>query len=179
MLRCPAMNGLGRRVALAAGWLLVAALVSLGAAGIVGAMAHMPGTPSRAELTYPGDKAIEPDLEAAEQGLLELAGEVRHLSDLGRQALSALVTRDVDALSAAVIEGEDLAVKVEALSSASCATSSRVCRASAPATSSSCPPSRTSAGSGRWGRSSRPTAWPRPGRASPSDRSRRPGSPCC
>lgn len=108
------MNGQGRRVALAAAWLAVAVLVSLGAAGIVGTMAHLPGTPSRAELTYEGDKAIEPGLKAAETSLLELAGEVRQLSELGRGALAALVNRDVDTLNSLVAEGKDLTLAIDA-----------------------------------------------------------------
>jgi hypothetical protein len=108
------MKGQLRRVALAAGWLVVAALVSLGAAGIVGALAHIPGTPSRAELTYPGDKAIEPGLKSAESSLQALAGDVRHLSDLGRGALTALVRGDVDALSTSVADGQQLTLQIDA-----------------------------------------------------------------
>ncbi len=107
------MNGQGRRVALTVAWLVVAALVSLGAAGIVGAMAHLPGTPSRAELTYQGDKAIEPGLAEAERSLGDLAGEVRQLSELGRNALTALVSRDVDTLQASVSEGGDLTHSID------------------------------------------------------------------
>ena len=110
------MNGLVRRVrrvALAALWLVIAALVALGAAGIVGAMAHLPGTPSRAELTYAGDQAIEPGLDAAEASLIELAGEVRQLSELGRGALTALVARDVETLATTVSDGETLAATIQ------------------------------------------------------------------
>ncbi len=107
------MNGQARRVALAAAWLAVAVLVALGAAGIIGAMGHLPGTPSRAELTYDGDKTIAPGLKAAEISLLELAGEVRQLSELGRGALTALVNRDVDALASAVADGRDLTLAID------------------------------------------------------------------
>jgi hypothetical protein len=107
------MNGPVRRVVLAAVWLAIAALVSLGAAGIVGAMAHLPGTPSRAELTFVGDQAIEPGLTAAEASLVELAADVRRLSDMGRGALTALVNRDVDTLSTTVSDGEDLASSIQ------------------------------------------------------------------
>jgi tetratricopeptide (TPR) repeat protein len=110
------MNGLVRRVrrvALAAVWLVIAALVALGAAGIVGAMAHLPGTPSRAELTYAGDQAIEPGLDAAEASLIELAGQVRQLSELGRDALTALVGRDIETLATTVSDGETLAATIQ------------------------------------------------------------------
>jgi hypothetical protein len=108
------MKGLIRRVALAIGWLLIAALIALGAAGIVGAMAHVPGTAARPELTYVGDRAIEPGLVAAERGLLELGEDVHRLSALGRSSLSSLVVTDLDALTAAVREGEDLSIAIEA-----------------------------------------------------------------
>jgi hypothetical protein len=108
------MKGQVRRVVLGAGWLVVAALVSLGAAGIIGAMAHLPGTASRAELTYVGDKAIEPGLRAAEASLVDLAAEVRQLSDLGRRALTALVASDVTTLSSSVSEGEELTLRIDA-----------------------------------------------------------------
>ena len=78
MLRCRTMKGQVRRVVLVVAWLAIAALISLGAAGIIGAMAHLPGTASRAELTYQGDKAIEPGLTSAEASLVDLAGDVRH-----------------------------------------------------------------------------------------------------
>ncbi len=107
------MNGQGRRVVFTVAWLVIAALLSLGAAGIVGAMAHLPGTASRAELTYPGDKAIEPGLAAAETSLSGLAGEVRQLSELARGALSALVARDIDTLTASVAKGGDLTVTID------------------------------------------------------------------
>jgi hypothetical protein len=103
-----------RRVVLAAIWLVVAVLISLGAAGIVGAMANLPGTPARAELTYAGDQAIEPGLAAAEKGLIELADEVRQLSDLGRRALTALVASDVETLTSSVAEGDELATTIQA-----------------------------------------------------------------
>ncbi len=107
------MKGQVRRVALAAIWVAIAVLISLGAAGIVGAMAHLPGTPSRAELTFVGDEAMEPGLSAAEASLVELAGDVRRLSDMGRGALMALVNRDVDTLSTTVADGEVLATSIQ------------------------------------------------------------------
>ncbi len=113
MLRCRAMKRLVRRVVMAALWLSVAVLISFGAAGIVSGMAQPPGTPARAELTYAGDQAIEPGLDAAEAELLLLAGDVHRLSDLGREALGQLVGRDVAALEQAVDEGEQLTLQIQ------------------------------------------------------------------
>lgn len=109
----PAMNGSVRSAALAVAWLAVVALLSLGAAGIVGAMAHQPGTPSRAELTYLGDRAIAPGLASAEDSLQKLSDEVAALGELGRTALGALVGSDLETLDATVGEGEQLAFTIQ------------------------------------------------------------------
>jgi hypothetical protein len=112
------MKGQARRAALAAVWLVVAAILSLGAAGIIGSMSHQPGTPARAELTYPGDQAIEPGLDAAEADLVSLSDEVNRLGELGRGALGALVTRDVNTLDATVADGQRLSETIAAHSQA-------------------------------------------------------------
>ena len=108
------MKGFVRRAALAVAWVLIVALLSLGAAGIVGTMAHQPGTAARAELTYAGDHAIGPGLDAAEAGLNELSAEVTELSDAGRAALAALTTGDLAPLETKVESGGQLALKVQA-----------------------------------------------------------------
>lgn len=107
------MKGFVRRAALAVAWLLIVAILSLGAAGIVGAMANQPGTASRAELTYAGDRAIEPGLDAAEAGLIALSDEVTELSEAGRAALAALATGDVATLETNTDRGEQLALAVQ------------------------------------------------------------------
>jgi tetratricopeptide (TPR) repeat protein len=118
MLRCRAMKRLVRRVVMAALWLAVAVLIAFGAAGIVGGMAQPPGTQARAELTWAGDTAIDPGLDAAEADLLLIAGDVHRLSDLGREALGQLVGRDVEGLEAAVDEGEQLTLQIQLRSNA-------------------------------------------------------------
>jgi hypothetical protein len=110
----PAMKGFVRRAALAVAWLLIVAILSLGAAGIVGTMAHQPGTPARAELTYAGDRAIEPGLDAAEAGLMKLSDAVTELSDAGRTALAALTTGDLATLETNVQTGGQLALSIQA-----------------------------------------------------------------
>jgi hypothetical protein len=107
------MTGFLRRAALAIAWLVIAAILSLGAAGIVGAMAHQPGTPSRAELTYAGDRAIEPGLHAAESELVLLSAQVAQLSDLGRDALGELAASNLEALDKTVANGEQLAIGIQ------------------------------------------------------------------
>ena len=107
------MNGQVRRVAFPVGWVLVVAVIAVGAAGLVSAMAHQPGTASRAELTYASDRAIEPGLSGAEADLATLADEVAQLAELGRTALGALVTSKVADLDKAVSDGEQLALAIQ------------------------------------------------------------------
>lgn len=106
------MSGPVGRVVLAIAWLAIVAVLSLGAAGIVATMAHQPGTDARAELTYAGDAAAEPELAAAERELSRLSTEVADLSDLGRLAIGQLTAGNSDALDATVAEGETLAATV-------------------------------------------------------------------
>lgn len=101
------------QLARAVAWLAIAAVLSLGAAGIVAAMAHQPGTPSRAELTYVADQRLEPGLAEAEKGLLALLDEVRDLGELSRGALTALVGSDAETLASTVAKGDELTATIE------------------------------------------------------------------
>jgi hypothetical protein len=96
-----------RRTSLAAGWLVAALVLALGAAGIVAAIDHLPGGTGRPELTAIADRAVAPDIEAASADLLALADAVGVLGDEGRSALAALVARDADAVAAAIAAGSD------------------------------------------------------------------------
>jgi tetratricopeptide (TPR) repeat protein len=106
-----------RAVGLAALWIAAAALVALGAAGLVAAVGASPGTPGRAELTWAGDRAIAPHLEAATVLAERLSAEVDDLGTAGRVALAALVARDRDLLARTLAEGSRMAVAVEAAAS--------------------------------------------------------------
>ena len=86
-------------------WLAVAVLIAFGAAGVVAAMQHTPGTPSRAELTWAGDQAAEPALEAAGTQLQVLADDVDTLAATARQALSTVVTGDLGSLQDQIVKG--------------------------------------------------------------------------
>jgi hypothetical protein len=101
-----------RRAVLTVAWLVVAAILSLGAAGIAGSMAHQPGTPARAELTYVGDQAIEPGLDSAEADLIAISNEVSRLGEMGRTALGALVSKDLDTLTTTVDDGTELSLSI-------------------------------------------------------------------
>ena len=95
MLRCRAMNGQGRRVALAVGWLASSRRsVARGRRHRRrdGAPAR-DAVPGRADVS-PATRRSSPASRRRSSELLELAGEVAELSDLGRKALAALVARD-------------------------------------------------------------------------------------
>ena len=98
-----------RRVALAIVWLLAAAVIAVGGAGLVAATTNQPGTAARAELTQAGDAAADVALDAAQADLTTLAADVERLGDLGRGALTAMVSSDFAALDTAVEAGEVLA----------------------------------------------------------------------
>jgi hypothetical protein len=114
----PAMSRSLQRVVLAVVWLLIVAVVSVGGAGLVAAMANQPATPARAELTADGDAAAAPALAAALGELTDLTAEVDRLGELGRGALAALVSSDFKTLDAAVADGQTLARQIDSHSAA-------------------------------------------------------------
>lgn len=107
-----------RRPVLAAGWLVAAVLISLGAAGIVTVANPTPSSAQRAELTWAGDRAIAPALDAATADLQQIAADVEQLGLEGRAALASLVATDVDGLTAAVDRGAVLVDEIADATSA-------------------------------------------------------------
>ena len=105
----PAMTRFLQRATLAVVWLLIVAVVSVGGAGLVAAMANQPATPARAELTFEGDAAAATILDGVQVELTDLAKDVERLGELGRGALTALVSSDFTTLDAAVADGQTLA----------------------------------------------------------------------
>jgi hypothetical protein len=102
-----------RRVALGVAWLACALLLAFGAAGLVAATSHQPGTPARAELTWAADEAVRPALAAASADLVRLASDVKDLGRHGRVALAALVTRDLDGLATSIRDGSALVATID------------------------------------------------------------------
>jgi len=100
-------------------WLVLIVVIALGAAGIVTAMDHPPGTAARADLTAAGDAEVVPLLDAAEGDLAALADQVEALGTQARGALAALNGADVATVEAAIAEGDrlvaDIAVRSAAL----------------------------------------------------------------
>lgn len=109
----PAMTGFLQRVLLTVVWVLIVAVVSIGSAGLVAAMANQPGTPSRAELTTDGDRAAATALDAALTEVADLTTDVERLGELGRGALTALVSSDFATLDTAVADGQQLARSID------------------------------------------------------------------
>ena len=103
-----------KRAALTIVWLALVAVIAIGGAGLVTAMAIQPGTPGRAELTQDGDRAAAPGLARAHDGIVGLAADVDRLGELGRGALTALVASDFAALDDAIAQGQTLAHSIDA-----------------------------------------------------------------
>lgn len=97
-----------------AAWLVLAALVAFGGAGIVAAMDHVPGTPARPELTWATDQRVRPALDAATDRLELLAGDVASLGTSARSALADVNARDINALEATLAAGDAQLARVEA-----------------------------------------------------------------
>jgi hypothetical protein len=105
-----------RTVATRVGWVAVALLVAFGTAGIVATMNHMPGTPGRPELTWAGDAAMRPALDAATDDLQALSDQVDQLGTTARLALSQVVAGDADLLQETITAGTLRLGGVEGLS---------------------------------------------------------------
>jgi len=99
-------------------WLLIAAVIAIGGAGLVAATQNVPGTAGRAELTAAGDAAAAPGLDHAEREIEGLTADVQQLGELGREGLGALVDSNFATLDQAVVEGQALAGSVENRSAA-------------------------------------------------------------
>jgi hypothetical protein len=95
-----------RRIAADIGWLVLAAAVAFGGAGLVTAADRLPTTGARPELTWAADVALTPQLDAAASDLSVLTDDVDALGTIGRHALTSLVDRDTAALRAATDEGK-------------------------------------------------------------------------
>ena len=106
--------GILRALLLRLAWVAIAAFVALGSAGIVGAMAHEPGTPARPELTWAGDLAAEPALDAATVRLQALSDHLDSLGTTARQALVTVVAGDLASLQELIAAGTDQMAIVDA-----------------------------------------------------------------
>ena len=94
-----------RSLSLGIVWVVLAALIALGAAGIVASMNRMPGTDGRPELTWTGDEAARPALDAATDQLQTLSDQVDALGTTARQALTQVNAGDIASLSTTIANG--------------------------------------------------------------------------
>ena len=87
------------------GWLLLAAGLALGSAGIVAASEHSPSSGNRPELTWGADRALSTKLDAAVRDLARLNDDVDSLGQQARNTLSSLTTVNQIGLQNAWNEG--------------------------------------------------------------------------
>jgi hypothetical protein len=95
-------------------WLAIALVVAVGVAGLAATMSHTPGTPARAELTYDGDREIQPALDAATTNLEVLSDRVDDLGAAARDALTQVSAGDTDALQQTIAKGTLLLDAIDA-----------------------------------------------------------------
>jgi hypothetical protein len=107
-----------RRLLSSAFWLLAAAGIALGAAGLVSGMDHPPTGGGRGELTFGADATIRPGLDAATDDLRRLSEDVNRLADLGRTALTSLAARDLGGLKSSIDAGNRRIATIQADASA-------------------------------------------------------------
>jgi hypothetical protein len=88
-------------------------LLAFGTAGIIGGMAHQPGTAARTELTWAADQRILPGLTTAAADLGALTQDVDSLGELGTRALLAVNDGDTATLVTAMTDGDDVLAKIE------------------------------------------------------------------
>jgi hypothetical protein len=99
-------------------WVVLAALIAFGGAGLVAAMDHTPGSPSRVELTWSGDGAVAPALDAATGRLQVLSDETDRMATFARQALALVVAGDLQKLNETIAQGTLQLDRVEQASDA-------------------------------------------------------------
>ncbi len=103
-----------RQLAGGIAWLAIALLIALGAAGIVAAMDHAPGSAARTDNTAAGDAEVTARLDAASVALAGLADQVDQLGTDARGALAALNGTDPAGAEAAVAAGDGLVAEIAA-----------------------------------------------------------------
>jgi hypothetical protein len=101
-----------RTVGLGLAWLGIAVLISIGGAGIVVGLDHVPGTGARAELTWAGDRAADAELDPAQAELESLQPQVEELGLQARGALASLTGQDLETVQATVDQGTQLVATI-------------------------------------------------------------------
>ena len=78
------------RILLRVGWVVLAAGLAFGSAGIVAATEHLPSQGTRPELTYGADLLMSTKLDAAVRDLARLKDDVDSLGEMARKTLAAM-----------------------------------------------------------------------------------------
>ncbi len=81
------------------GWLVLAAGLAFGSAGVVSATQHSPASGNREELTWAADDQLSAELDAAVRELVLLNDDVDQLSQMARKTLSGLAQVNQAALT--------------------------------------------------------------------------------
>ena len=89
-------------------WVAIVVVIALGAAGLVAALDHPPGSTGRTDLISPGDVEVTPQLDAAEAAFAALADQVDSLGTEARAALVALNGSEPTTAEEAIQNGDRL-----------------------------------------------------------------------
>ena len=106
-------SGVGRQL-VRLGWLVLAAGLAFGSAGVVSATQHSPASGNREELTWAADDQLSAELDAAVRELVLLNDDVDQLSQMARKTLSGLAQVNQAALTAAWDGGSNAIDAIEA-----------------------------------------------------------------
>ena len=96
------------------GWIALAAVLSLGSAGLVAATAQSPANDQRPELTYDADQGLSDRLDAGVRDLAILNDDVTVLGDMARKVLANLAQVNRVGLSAAYQDGDADVAEIDA-----------------------------------------------------------------
>ncbi len=94
-------------------WAVIFAVIAVGAAGLVGQAWHAPGSPSRAELTYAGDVALDQRLDAATDQLKLIVANVDLLATEAKTALEEIASADPAVLRESLQRGDEIAATID------------------------------------------------------------------
>ena len=103
-----------RRAGFGFGVVVAFLVIAFGSAGLVTSVDHLPGTSARPELTWAGDEAVRPGLDAAARDLEAMTNDIDRLGVLGRGALAALAGSRWDVLNSTIDQGAVLVVGIRA-----------------------------------------------------------------
>ena len=104
----------GGRILLRVGWLVLAATLAFGSAGIVAATEHAPSTGARPELTWAADNELSARLDSAVRDLARLKDDVDALGEAARQILTSLAQVNRTDLQAAQDSGWNAVNSIDA-----------------------------------------------------------------